>query len=292
MVSIGLIVNQLLTGLSIGAQLFLVAVGLSLIFGVLGVLNFAHGALYMIGSYMAIVVAGDLFGGFWLGVVAAGVVVGVLGVVIEAGFIRRLYDRDILDQLLLTFAFVLILTNTVRSVFGSGSRTISPPSLFEGTVQLTSGLSITTYRVFVIVVSVVVLVGLFTVLRTTSTGRLVRATSSDRTMARLLGVNVPRLYTGVFFAGCVLAGVGGALAAPLGAVTPQLGNTIIIDAFVVVVIGGLGSFVGAFVGAYIIGILVAVGSLVVPGAGQLLPFVVMIVVLLAKPEGLFGGVEP
>lgn len=291
MVNLGLILDQMLTGFSIGAQLFLVAIGLSLIFGVLGVLNFAHGVLYMIGAYMAIVTAGQAFGGFWVGVVAAAVIVGVLGVVIEAGFIRRIYERDILDQLLLTFAFVLILTNIVRFTFGSGSRAISPPALFRGTVRLTSGLAITKYRAFIIAVSVLVLLGLFAVLRSTNIGRRVRATSSDRNMARLLGINVPRLYTGVFFVGCVLAGIGGALAAPLGAVTPELGNQVIINAFVVVVIGGLGSFLGAFVGAYLIGIMIAVGSLVVPGAGQLFPFVAMIIVLLAKPEGIFGGEE-
>ena len=289
MVDIGLVGDQIVTGLSIGSRLFLVAVGLSLIFGVLEVLNFAHGALFMIGAYVGIVTIESGVGNFWLGVLLAGLIVGVAGIVLEAGFIRRIYDRPELDQLLLTFAFVLILTDAVRTTFGSGSKAIPGPGVLNFTIDLPVGLSIPAYRGFVILMSIVVLAGLFAVLRTTNIGRVVRATSSDRDMAQLLGINVPRLYTGVFFVGCVLAGIGGALAAPLQSVTPELGNQVIINAFVVVVIGGLGSFTGAFVGAYVIGLLIALGSLVIAGAGELFPFVAMIIVLLLKPEGLFGG---
>jgi branched-chain amino acid transport system permease protein len=301
MVSGGLIADQILTGLVIGAQLFLIAVGLSLIFGVLDVLNFAHGALYMIGAYTAVTMVQGIpvLGinmpqlGFWPGVVTAVVIIGLLGAIIESRFIRRLYGRreEVLDQLLLTFALVLILTDLTRIVFGSGQFVISPPQGLSGTIQFTSSLSLTTYRAFLILMSVAVLAGLFVVLRFTNVGRLVRATSSDRDMARLLGINVPRLYTGVFFVGCALAGIGGALATPVGAVSPALGNQVIINAFVVVVIGGLGSFRGAFVGAYVIGILIAIGSLVVAGAGQLFPFLAMITVLVLKPQGLFGSGE-
>ncbi|MFC4449064.1 branched-chain amino acid ABC transporter permease [Halorussus aquaticus] len=301
MVSIDLIADQVITGLSIGAQLFLVAIGLSLIFGVLDVLNFAHGALYMIGAYVAVTLVNglDVLGlgvpqlGFWPGVVAALLVVGVLGAVIEMGFIRRLYGRqeEVLDQLLLTFAFVLILTDLTRVAFGTGQFVIAPPPELQGTVRFTSSLAAPTYRVFLILTSIAVLGALFAVLRFTNVGRLVRATSSDRDMARLLGIDVSRLYTGVFFVGAVLAGLGGALASPVGAVSPAMGNQVIINAFVVVVIGGLGSFTGAFVGAYVIGLLIAVGSIVISGAGQLLPFLAMIAVLVLKPQGLFGAEE-
>jgi branched-subunit amino acid ABC-type transport system permease component len=291
MVDVGLVGDQIITGLSIGSRLFLIAIGLSLIFGVLDVLNFAHGSLYMIGAYAAIVAVQNAVGNFWVGVLVAGLVVGLVGVVLEAGFIRRVYDRDHLDQLLLTFAFVLILTDVVRTIFGSGSNVINPPVLLQFTIDFTDGLAIPAYRAFVIVASVAALGLLFLVLRTTNIGRVVRATSSDREMASLLGINVPQLYTGVFFVGSVLAGIGGAFAAPLQAVTPELGNQVIINAFIVVVIGGLGSFTGAFVGAYVIGLLIALGSLVVAGAGQLLPFVAMILVLVFKPQGLFGGAE-
>ena len=297
MVDIGLVADQVITGLSIGAQLFLVAIGLSLIFGVLDVLNFAHGALYMIGAYVAVTMVNGLtvFGvsvprlGFWPGVIAAILVVGVLGAAIEVGFIRRLYGRqeEVLDQLLLTFAFVLILTDLTRITFGTGQFVISPPAGLQGTVRFTDSLAAPTYRAFLVVMSLVVLAALFAVLRFTNVGRLVRATASDRDMARLLGIDVSRLYTGVFFVGALLAGLGGALAAPVGAVSPAMGNQVIINAFVVVVIGGLGSFTGAFVGAYVIGLLIAVGSIVISGAGQLLPFLAMIAVLVLKPQGLF-----
>ncbi|MFC7176379.1 branched-chain amino acid ABC transporter permease [Halosegnis marinus] len=184
-----------------------------------------------------------------------------------------------------------MLTDAIRTTFGTGSNVVRPPALLQGDLVISGGLSLPTYRAFLIAMSIVVLAALFVVLRTTNIGRLVRATSSDRDMAALLGVNVPRLYTLVFFVGAALAGLGGALAIPTQSVTPSLGNQVIINAFVIAVIGGLGSFTGAFVGAYFVGVSIAVGSIYVAGAGQLIPFVAMIVVLLVKPEGLFGGAE-
>lgn len=284
--------DQIITGISIGSRLFLVAVGLSLIFGVLDVLNFTHGVLYMLGAYVAIVVVQSVVGSFVLGIVAAILVVAVVGGVLEAVFIRQLYGREeeVLDQLLLTFAFVLIITDGIRAIFGSGSRLMRPPAALTGTIPLGPGLSIPVYRAFVILMAVAVLGGILAVLRYTNIGRIVRATSSDREMARLLGIDVPKLYTAVFVVGAALAGLGGALAAPLQSVSPALGNQVIVDAFVVVVIGGLGSFTGAFVGAMIIGLLIALGS-GVAGAGVLFPFLAMIVVLVWRPTGLFGGAE-
>ena len=291
MVSTGLLIDQIITGLSIGSTLFLIAVGLSLIFGVLGVLNFAHGALYMIGAYVVIVAINNSWGGFWVGLVAAMLVVGILGALLESVFIRRVYEREEPDQLLLTFAFVLIIPDVVRFVFGSGSKVVDPPELLRFDLVLASGVSIPGYRAFVILASVVVMGGILLALRTTNFGRLVRATSSDRDMALLLGIDVPNLYTAVFFIGAALAGLGGGFVAPLQSITPSLGNSVIIEAFVVVVIGGLGSFTGAFIGAYLIGLMISVGSIYVAGAGQLLPFLVLIAVLLLKPSGLVGGVE-
>jgi branched-subunit amino acid ABC-type transport system permease component len=288
----GLLFDQIITGISIGSRLFLVAVGLSLIFGVLDVLNFTHGVLFAIGAYVAAVVIENSLGNFWIGIVAAIVVVAVIGGVLEVVFIRRLYGREeeVLDQLLLTFALVLILTDSIRIIFGSQPKLISQPEVFAGNIRFTAGLAIPTYRAFVIVVAVAVLAGLQAVLRFTNIGRVIRATTSDRDMARLLGVNVPQLYTLVFIVGAGLAGLGGALAAPLQSVSPALGNQVIINAFVVVVIGGLGSFTGAFIGAMIIGLLIAIFS-GVAGAGVLFPFLAMIVVLILKPTGLLGGVE-
>lgn len=291
MVSTGLLIDQVITGISIGSTLFLIAVGLSLIFGVLGVLNFAHGALYMIGAYLVIVAINQSLGGFWVGLILAVLVVGVIGAVMEAGFVKRVYDREELDQLLLTYAFVLIITDVVRFIFGSGSNVVSPPPMLRFDLVLTESISIPGYRAFVILASVLVLAGILLALRWTNFGRLVRATSSDRDMALLLGIDVPKLYTAVFFIGAALAGLGGGFVAPLQSITPSLGNSVIINAFVVVVIGGLGSFTGAFIGAYLIGLMISVGSIYVAGAGQLLPFVALIVVLLLRPEGIVGGVE-
>ncbi|MEE6210442.1 branched-chain amino acid ABC transporter permease [Salarchaeum sp. III] len=281
-------IQEILTGLSLGSRYFLVAIGLSLIFGVLGVLNFAHGALYMIGAYVSLTVVQNVTGNFWVGLVAAGLAVGLVGAIIEMGLIRRVYDRDELDQLILTFALVLIVSDLTRTVWGSGNQTMATPELLASNVQFL-GISYPAYRLFVIVVGFAAMGVFWFAIQRTYLGRLVRATSSDRDMASLLGVNVPRLYTGVFFVGSFLAGIGGALAAPMQAFTPALGDQVIINAFIIVVIGGLGSFTGAFVGAMFIGLLQSFGVLVATGVGQLLPFLAMILVLIFRPEGLFGG---
>lgn len=284
----GLPIIEILTGLSIGSRLFLVALGLSLIFGVLGVLNFAHGALYMVGAYVTISLTQSVIGNFWVAAVVGGLVVGLVGLALEMGFIRRVYDRDELDQLILTFAFVLIISDLTRTIWGSSSYTVAPPSLLDRTIPIGDG-QFLLYRLFVIVFGFVAMVVFWYVLQRTHIGRLIRATSSDRQMAQLLGTNVSRLYTGVFVLGSIIAGIGGALAAPLQAVTPALGDQVIISAFIVVVIGGLGSFVGAFVGAMFIGLVESFGTLWIRGADLLLPFLVMIAVLILRPEGLFGG---
>lgn len=299
MVSLDFVITQLITGISIGSWYFLVAVGLSLIFGVMGVLNFAHGVLYMLGAYVTVlfVTGGEVLGfgfpelGFWWGILLGMLIVAVIGAIIEVGFIRRVYGREELDQLLLTYAFVLIFNDVIRHVFGT-APSISAPDLLAGTIPLPAGYAISGYRAFVVLMSVVVMGVLFLVLKKTNVGRKVRATSSDRDMARLLGINVPLLYTAVFFVGIALAALGGGLSAPILTVKPVLGDQIIIVAFIIVVIGGLGSFGGAFVGAYIIGMMESMGPVIgVTGAGELLPFLAMIVVLLVKPEGLFGTVE-
>ena len=289
MVDASLVINQIIVGLSIGSWLFLVAIGLSLVFGVLGVLNFAHGVLFAMGAYAAISV-NQAIGSFVLGVIAATVVVAIIGLIMETGFIRRLYGRDEeeLDQLLLTFAFVLILEAGIRFVFGSGTRSLDRPEFLDFNIVV-AGFGIPAYRATVILFAVAVMAGILLVLDRTNFGRVVRATSSDRDMAQMLGVNVPRLYTSVFVVGAALAGLGGAFAAPLFSVTPALGETVIIDAFVIVVIGGLGSLLGSFFGAFIVGIMIAVGSIFVAGAGELMPFIALILILLLKPEGLLGA---
>lgn len=289
MVDASLIVNQIIVGLSIGSWLFLVAIGLSLVFGVLGVLNFAHGVLFAMGAYAAISV-NEAIGSFFLGAIAATVAVAVIGLIMETGFIRRLYGREEeeLDQLLLTFAFVLILEAGIRFVFGSGTRSLDRPEVLDFTITV-GAFGIPAYRATVILFAVAVMAAILVVLDRTNFGRVVRATSSDRDMAQMLGVNVPRLYTSVFVVGAALAGLGGAFAAPLFSVTPALGETVIIDAFVIVVIGGLGSLLGSFFAAFIVGLMIAIGSIFVAGAGELMPFIALILVLLLKPEGLLGA---
>lgn len=278
-------------GLSLGSRLFLIAVGLSLIFGVLGVLNFAHGGFYMLGAYVTLAVVTNVVDNFWLAAVAGALAVGVVGAVIEFAAIRRLYDRvdADLDQLIVTFGFVLVIHETVRFVWGSGSYSIDPPDVFNFSVSL-GGSTFSAYRLVVIGLAVAVLASLWLFITRTYFGSLVRGTSSDREMAAMLGVDVPRLYTGVFFLGSVLAGLGGALSSPLQSTSPALGDQVIIDAFIVVVIGGLGSMSGAFVGAMLIGMMQSLGPQFISAGSIAIPFLAMVIVLLFRPEGLFGGI--
>lgn len=282
---------DLIVGLSLGSRLFLIAVGLSLIFGVLGVLNFAHGGLYMIGAYLTLLVVSVGSGNFWLGVVVAALGVGVLGVALEVLTLRPLEGRleNDTDQLLVTFGAVLIIHEGVRKIFGSQSYILSPPAYLDYSIVLQSR-QIGVYRLVVIGLAAGVMVGLWLFITRTYFGSLVRGTASDREMAAMLGVNVRRLYTGVFFLGSVLAGLGGALSAPLQSMSPALGDQIIIDAFIVVVIGGMGSIGGAFVGAMIIGLAQSLGPQFISAGSIAIPFLAMVLVLLFRPRGLFGEV--
>ncbi|RLM62735.1 branched-chain amino acid ABC transporter permease [Halorubrum sp. Atlit-8R] len=284
-------ISDVVIGLSLGSRLFLIAVGLSLIFGVLGVLNFAHGGFYMLGAYVTLAVVSNVVDNFWVAALAGALAVGVVGAAIELSAIRRLYERvdSDLDQLIVTFGFVLVIHETVRFVWGSGSYSIDPPDVFNFSVSL-GGSTFNAYRLVVIGLAVAVLIGLWLFITRTYFGSLVRGTSSDREMAAMLGVDVPRLYTGVFFLGSVLAGLGGALSAPLQATSPALGDQVIIDAFIVVVIGGLGSMGGAFVGAMLIGMMQSLGPQFVSAGSIAIPFLAMVIVLLIRPEGLFGGI--
>jgi branched-subunit amino acid ABC-type transport system permease component len=284
-------IADVVIGLSLGSRLFLIAVGLSLIFGVLGVLNFAHGGFYMLGAYVTLAVVSNVVDNFWVAAVVGALAVGVVGAAIEFSAIRRLYDRvdSDLDQLIVTFGILLVIHETVRFVWGSGSYSIDPPDVFNFSVTL-GGSTFNAYRLVVIGLAVGVLAALWLFITRTYFGSLVRGTSSDREMAAMLGVDVPRLYTGVFFLGSVLAGLGGALSAPLQSTSPALGDQVIIDAFIVVVIGGLGSMSGAFVGAMLIGMMQSLGPQFISAGSIAIPFVAMVIVLLLRPEGLFGGI--
>src|SRR5216683_2697091 len=247
---------QGLVGLTEAMYLWLVAAGLSLIFGVLRVLNFAHGALYMMGAYLTYAV-------------------------------RRVYRADVAFQLLLTFAFVLILDDLVKLVFGPVYQSPPTPKSLSGAVSV-FGAVLPTYHLFILGAGGLVAVGLWLFLEKTRWGLLVRATAADREMARALGVRSSRLFTGVFMLGAWLAGLGGALSIPVRAISPGMGELIIIEAFVVVVLGGLGSLRGAFLGAVVIGLLHAYGLLYLPVFELALAYVVMAAVLIIRPRGFFG----
>jgi len=270
------LVHVILAGLSTGMFIWLVASGLTLIFGVLGVLNFAHGSFYMLGAY------------FSLGLILGPLCVCVVGFVAERFFLRYVFHLALPYQLLLTFAFVLIFEDLVKIIWGAGS--LSPPQLaaLSGSVIILER-KFPIYNLFIIIVGPLVALGLWGMIEKTWWGRIIRASSSDREMASAIGVKVPALFTSVFIFGTWLGAMGGGLAVPyVGILTSGMGEAIIIDAFIVAVIGGLGSLKGAFVGALIIGILSSFGTRFFPAFDMFLTFILMAAVLLWRPQGLFG----
>ncbi|CAB1061403.1 High-affinity branched-chain amino acid transport system permease protein LivH (TC 3.A.1.4.1) [Olavius sp. associated proteobacterium Delta 1] len=282
------IVHVCLAGLSTGMFIWLVASGLTLIFGVLGVLNFAHGSFYMLGAYSCFTFLGLLGENFWLGLIIGPLFVCVVGFVVERYFIRYVYHLELPYQLLLTFAFVLLFDDLVKILWGAGSLGSPTVPGLSGSISIL-GRNFPTYNLFIIVVGPIVALGLWALIEKTWWGRIIRAASSDREMASAIGVKVPLLFTAVFVFGTWLGAVGGGLAVPyVGLLTPGMGETIIIDAFVVAVIGGLGSLKGAFLGALIIGLLSSFGTRYIPTFDMFLTFILMAVVLLWRPQGIFG----
>ncbi|MFO7576997.1 MAG: branched-chain amino acid ABC transporter permease [Pelovirga sp.] len=274
-----------LNGLSWGMLLFLIAVGLTTVFGVMGVLNFAHGSLFMLGAYLCMQ-SMQLFDSFWFGLAVGPPCVVVLGVLVEKYLLKRIYDRDIPYQLLLTFAILLILDDSVRMIWGSGYYVVEPPLLLSGVVTL-FGQDYPVYRLFLIGAGPVVGIALWSFFHFTRWGKTVRAASFDNIMAEGVGINVPLIYTGVFALGTWLAALGGALAAPLQSLNPSMGEKIIIQSFIVVVVGGMGSFPGAFAGALLLGMLESFGTVFAGRMQMALPFVLLALILLFKPNGLF-----
>jgi len=268
----------LLNSLDLGILLFVIAVGLNIIFGVLNVINFAHGALYMLGAYGAYTVVGLLDLPFWVALPVVPVVVAVVAVGMERLLLRHVYDRPITDSLLLTFALLLIIDEAVRWIWGSSIHVVEPPPGLTGTFTI-AGAQHPSYSLFVMLVGFLVGGGLWVFFARTRAGWVMRAAASDRTMARLVGIDVPFVFTGVF-------ALGGVVAAPMRAIGPSMGANIIVESFIVVVIGGLGSFPGAFLGALILGLIHGFGSRFLPDLNLVLPFIGMALVLLLKPQGL------
>ncbi|MFB6130842.1 MAG: branched-chain amino acid ABC transporter permease [Salinigranum sp.] len=293
MVGLASLGSVILSGVANGMLLFLAAVGLTLIFGVLGVLNFAHGSLYMLGAYFTFFLASDgkLFGvipsNFWLALVLAPIGVAVVGGLMERFIIRPIYDRDHIFQLLLTFALVLVIDNAARMLWGTSFRSVSVPPELAFQVPI-FGQSYPFYNLFIIVVGAAFALGMYLLFERTRIGKSVRAAAQDRDIANALGINVPLLFTGTLILGSLLAGIGGALAAPYQSVQPTMGENIIISSFVIVVLGGLGSFAGAFVGALLIGVVNSLAFVFAPTLQPIIPFALMAIVILSKPAGLFG----
>ena len=277
---------QVLNGLVYGGLLYILAVGLVLIFGLRRVVNFAHGSLFMVGAYVGYAIA-TYFGNFWLGLAVSVAVLAVLGVFLDAVVFRPLQREDPIVTVLVTFGILLVLEDAVRTIWGKDFLSLKPPAALAGTVQIL-GESFPTYRLFVIVLAVAVAVGLTIWLRISRIGLFVRASSVDRTTTAILGVNTDRVSILVVAAGAALAGLSGTVAAPLLALSPSMGSFILIDSFIVVVVGGLGSFSGAFFAALVIGQLHNFGVVYVPSAATMIPFLLMVAILIWKPSGFAG----
>jgi branched-chain amino acid transport system permease protein len=286
------IARQMLAGISNGVLLFLISAGLSLIFGVSRILNFAHGVLFMLGAYVTASVTGLVSESLgFLGALAlsAGGLF-MVGALIETTLLRRIYRAAHEFQLLLTFALVFVIGDLVKLVWGREDRVVAMPALLTGSTRA-FGVTFPMYRMFLIGVGVLVALALWLFLNRTRWGILVRAATMDRQILGALGVNTRTVFTVVFSLGAALAGLAGALAAPIVAVGPGLQVQVLVDAFVVVVIGGMGSVVGALVASLLVGIVNAFGVLAFPALALVVTFLVMAIVLIARPWGLFGQPE-
>jgi branched-chain amino acid transport system permease protein len=285
------LVHVCLAGISAGMFIWLVASGLTLIFGVLRVLNFAHGSFYMLGAYLCYTCLRFLGINFWLGVIVGPLAIGAVGFLVERYLLRQVYDLELPYQLLLTFSLVLIFDELVKIIWGAGSIGSPEISGLSGSVQI-AGRNFPVYNLFIMAFGPLVALALWAFLEKSWWGKIIRAAASDREMAAAIGVRVPSLYTAVFVLGAWLSALGGALAVPyVGLLTTGMGEAVIINAFVVVVIGGLGSLKGAFLGALFIGLLNSFGTRFIPTLDMFLTFILMGVVLLWRPQGFFTGVD-
>jgi branched-chain amino acid transport system permease protein len=277
---------QVFTGLVLGMIYVLLAIGLSLIFGLMTVVNFAHGALFMLGAYFGVFLL-SYTKSFWVALIVAPLMVGALGLLMERFLIRRLYGRSPDDPLLLTFGLSLMLVEGVKVIWGKIGLTLDPPRALAGAVNL-GFMSFPAYRIFLIGVTVAVLIGLYFFLGRTNIGLIIRAGSRDPLMVRALGIDLSRVWLVVFGIGTALAGLAGILAGPMRGAYAEMGVTMVIESFVVIVVGGMGSLLGAVVAGLLIGQVVGLTTLFLPKAAEIMVFLVMAVVLLVRPSGLFG----
>lgn len=300
-----LLVEQILNGLQFGVMLFLMAAGLTLIFGVMGLINLAHGSFYMVGAFAAAATA-KLTGSFLLALVASLAAAAAAGALVELIVIRRLYDREHLDQVLATFALILIFSEGTRWLFGSFPLYFDVPEALSGPITLPGGIEYPLYRLTIIAIGLAVAAGLFLLISHTRIGIRIRAGENDREMIAALGVDISRLYTLIFALGAALAGFSGALVGAIQSVQVGMGEPVLILAFVVIVIGGIGSIKGALVGAILVGLTDTLGRFLLPvlfsnfmdpsdaatvgsALASMLIYILMAGVLLFKPTGLFGA---
>ena len=284
--TLAFLVNQSVNALSQAALLFFLGVGLTLIFGIMRIVNFAHGALYMLGAFIGYSVV-RITGNFWIAMVAVPIVVGLLGTAFEFGVLRRLYRRDAHAFLMVTFGLALVIGEAVRLVWGSDALKVSPPKLLSGVVFLL-GEPFPIYRIFLAVSGIVVSIGIWKFLDGTRLGLLIRATSQNAEMVHALGVDVNLVRSGVFGIGCGLAALGGLLAAPLVTASHSMAATVIIDAFVIVIIGGMGSFLGSLIGALLVAFVQVFGNYYFPDLALAFMYLIMLMVLVLRPGGLLG----
>ncbi|MGI9398914.1 MAG: branched-chain amino acid ABC transporter permease [Paracoccaceae bacterium] len=299
-----LIAEQILNGLQFGIMLFLMSAGLTLIFGVMGLINLAHGSLYMIGAFVAATVA-SATGSFILALAAALSAAALAGAIVEITVIRKLYNRDHLDQVLATFALILIFSEGTRWVFGSFPLYLNVPSYLQGALTLPGGIQYPLYRITLIVLGLIIGAGLGLLITKTRLGIQIRAGENDREMVSALGVNISKLYTFVFALGAALAGLAGALVGAIQSVEVGMGEPVLILAFVVIVIGGIGSVKGALIGSILVGLTDTLGGIFLPkffglfmdlatatnvgsSIASMAIYILMSIVLVWRPTGLFG----
>ena len=282
---------QCLNALQYGLLLFLVASGLTLIFGIMGVINLAHGSFYMIGAYMAYAlapwVAATLGGGFFV-TLAVGLVLAVLlGYVLEWAFFSFLYEREHLQQVLMTYGLILVFEELRSLLVGDDVHGVKPPDILAGTLPLGDVMTYPVYRLFISGVCLLLALGMYVVFTRTRLGMMIRAGSTNREMVQSLGIDIKFLYRVVFAAGVAIAVLAGMVAAPVSSVYPGMGSTVLIICFVVVVIGGIGSIRGALLASLLIGLVDTFGKVLLPQAAGVLVYVLMALILLWKPDGLF-----
>ena len=285
------LISQLIVGLSRAMILFIISAGLSFVLGVLRVPNIAHGSLYMIGAFATYSISRWFPGsaGFWVALILAPLAVALISLIVERALFRHLYQREHLMLLLFTFALALILGDLVKIVWGSEYRSVSPPFLLKGSISLL-GSSFPRYNLFLIFAGFLVAVALWFFVNRTRIGKIARAAAVDRDMVGLLGINVSWVFAAAFLVGCSLAGLGGALVAPTMSITLGMDHTLIIEAFLIVTIGGLGNMGGAFVGSLIFGLTHSMGVLLFPQFAIVFPYAAVVLVLLLRPQGLLKSV--